>query len=192
MTCAPQASREDVLDAFAVEPDPGRETLERYLRSYPEYAVALVDLSRELSRSVCEDEGPLSKEDQLKIEAAWQQHVAAAPETVTDPLVGLSTAEQREIASKLQVPRQVISAFRERRVILDSVPRRFLSQLAAATNRTIDLLADALSAPSVPGLVRSYRADSKPSGGAPVTFEQLLIDAGLSNDERAKLMAEEE
>jgi hypothetical protein len=43
-------SREAVLDAFAVESEPDRSTLERYLRLYPEYAAELVDLSRELSR----------------------------------------------------------------------------------------------------------------------------------------------
>lgn len=37
----PNASkpREDVLNAFAVEPDPSADTLDRYVREYPEYAV---------------------------------------------------------------------------------------------------------------------------------------------------------
>ena len=41
-------SREDVLYAFAVEPTSGRETLERYLRDYPEYTTELIDLSYDL------------------------------------------------------------------------------------------------------------------------------------------------
>ena len=49
---ATRPSRESVLDAFAVESEPGRSTLERYLRLYPEYAGELIDLSRELSREV--------------------------------------------------------------------------------------------------------------------------------------------
>ena len=48
-------SREDVLDAFAVEPNHERNTLERYLRDYPQYAAELVDLSRELSRVIFEN-----------------------------------------------------------------------------------------------------------------------------------------
>ena len=42
-------NREDVLDALAMEQECDRETLERYLRDYPEFAVELIDLSRELS-----------------------------------------------------------------------------------------------------------------------------------------------
>jgi hypothetical protein len=45
-------SRESVLDAFAIESEPGRSTLERYLRLYPEYAGELIDLSRAQSRSL--------------------------------------------------------------------------------------------------------------------------------------------
>jgi hypothetical protein len=68
----PQALREDVLYAFAVEPIQGRDTLQRYLRDYPQYAAELVDLSYELSREVRENEGPLSDEDAVLIEKSWQ------------------------------------------------------------------------------------------------------------------------
>jgi len=43
-------SLESVLDAFAVESEPDRLTLERYLRLFPEYANELIELSCELSR----------------------------------------------------------------------------------------------------------------------------------------------
>lgn len=39
---------DDILFAFSVEPQHDRQTLENYLRRYPELAVELIDLSHEL------------------------------------------------------------------------------------------------------------------------------------------------
>lgn len=66
------SDREDVLNAFAVEGAPGRATLERYLRLYPEHAIDLIDLARELSHDDRDDDkAPLSAEDAALIDAAW-------------------------------------------------------------------------------------------------------------------------
>lgn len=185
-------SREDVLDSFAVESDTGRDTLERYLRDYPEYAAELIDLSRELSRVLVEDEEPLSAEDQALIKVAWQQHMEAAPKVISDPLTALSAAELREVAQSLDVPRQIVTAFRERRVVVASVPRRFLARFAATVNSTADMFTSALALHPKSGPVRSYKSDSKPVADAPVTFEQLLIDAGVPEEKRAQLMADDD
>ena len=83
-------SRESVLDAFAAESEPGRSTLERYLRLYPEYAGELIDLSRELSREACDDAAPLSVADRALIDAAWSQHAAASPAATADPFAALT------------------------------------------------------------------------------------------------------
>ncbi len=192
MTPLSRPSREDVLDAFAVEPKPGRIILERYLRDYPEYAAELIDLSRELSREPCEDVEQLSAEDQALITRAWRRHVEAAPKAPADPLASLSVDEQRQLAACLDVPRQVVTAFRERRVIVDSVPRRFLAQLAAAVSSTIDLVIGALAPQPLSPLARSYKSDEKPTADKPVTFEQLLIEAGVPDEKRALLMADDD
>ena len=56
---------EDVLDAFAAEPSHDTATFARYLKDYPQFTDALIDLSRELSREIAQDE-PVSKR-----EIAW-------------------------------------------------------------------------------------------------------------------------
>ena len=185
-----QPSKHDVLDAFAVEPDPGRETLERYLRTYPQYASELVDLSRELAFQYPPDETPLSAEDQAKIDAAWLRHAAAAPAAIADPFAALSVQELRDVAKRLDVPRQVLTAFRNRRVQLFTVPRRFLTRLAEATNSSLDQVVDALSSPHSSEFPRSYKADRKPTASEAVSFEQVLIDAGVPEEKRAQLMSE--
>jgi hypothetical protein len=182
-------SRGSVLDAFAVENEPGRSTLERYLRLYPEYAGELVDLSRELSREVCGDTAPLSAADQALIDAAWSQHATTMPATTADPFAALTVDDWRAVAQRLDVPRQVVTALRERRVSLVSIPRRFLQRLAKAMRSSVAQL-ELSWGPVQLAAARSYKADGKPIVGEQVTFEQVLIDAGVSAEKRAELLAE--
>jgi hypothetical protein len=185
-----QPSREDVLYAFAVGSNSGRD-LEQYLRDYPQYAAELIDLSHELSRDVCEDEMPLSDKDLALIDKAWLQHVAAGPKEIVDPFATLSVAEQRELAQRLDVPRQVIMAFREHRVEPTSVPAPFLERLAAALNSTVEILKNTFALPPEPDLARSYKADGRPNAHAQVGFEQILVEADVPSDKRTILMANE-
>jgi hypothetical protein len=182
-------SRESVLDAFAVESEPGRSTLERYLGLYPEYAGALIDLSRELSRQACDDTAPLSAADQALIDAVWSRHATAIPAATADPFAALTVEDWRAVARGLDVPRQVVTALRERRVLLLSIPRRFLQRFAEATRSTLAQL-EASWGPGQLAGARSYKADGKPTAGEQVTFEQVLIDAGVPADRRALLLAE--
>ena len=185
----PRAPLEDVLDAYAVEKDLGRRTLERYLKEYPEYSGELIDLSRELSRFVDESHKPLTPEDTAQIDRGWTQLVAVAPKPV-DLFAPLSVVELREIAKQLAVPRQILAAFREGKVVIESVPRRFLERFAAALSTTVEPLVKSLAIQVGPTLARSYKADAKPEIESRVTFEQLLVEAGVPAEKRAILMAE--
>lgn len=184
------AALDDVLDAFAVEPTPGRDTLERYLRRYPQFANELIDLSRELHRELPTETGPETPEDHARIEAAWRRHREGTLQALSDPFSALSTDELRALANTLDVPRQVITAFRDRKVILSSVPRRFLARLAAGLNRSLDALLPALPTTSALAGARSHKSEVKPSDSEPVTFERVLIDAGVPQEKRARLLVE--
>lgn len=182
-------SREYVLDAFAVESEPNRSTLERYLRLYPEYAGELIDLSRELSREVCDNAAPLSAADQALINAAWLQHAKALPTAVVDPFVALTIDDWRAVARHLEVPRQVVTALRERRVALLSVPRSFLAKLAEAMSSSVAQLEASWGETPLVG-ARSFKAEGRPTIGGQVTLEQVLIDASVPAEKRARLLAE--
>lgn len=184
-------SREAVLDAFAVESAPDRSTLERYLRLYPEYAAELVDLSRELSRELDDDDALLSAADQALIDAAWSRHASAMPVATPDPFATLTADDWRAVARQLDVPRQVITALRERRVSLLSIPQRFLKNLAEALRCSLTQLQMSWGSASLTA-ARSYKADGKPNTGEQVTFEKVLIDAGVSDERRAELLREAE
>jgi len=181
-------SLEDVLNAYAVEPDHGPETLERYIQDYPDYATDLRDLSQELLQPIVEMTGPLPPEDRALIDSAWKRHLAAAPAVCVDPFAELTVSALREIANMLGVGRSILMAFRDRKVIFASVPQPFLAQLASAVNTPVDALAKFLQLPPVQQPAFSHKADEKPKETAPVTFEQLLIQAGVPEDKRAQLL----
>jgi hypothetical protein len=188
-------SKEDVLYAFAMEATSGRETLEQYLRDYPRYAAELIDLSYELSCEVDENEMPLSAEDQALIDSAWERHAEALPNEIVDPLMSMSVAQQKELAQILDIPRQVILAFRERRVDLTSVPIRFLDSFASMANSTVEIMFSSGTklSPNA-SLSNSYKADDRPTTQTSITsitFEQLLIEANVSPEKLALLMQDE-
>lgn len=80
-------------------------------------------------------------------------------------------------------------AFRDRKVIFESVPEPFLTQLASAVNTPVDALAKFLKLPPVQQPTFSYKADEKPLETEPVSFEQLLIQAGVPEEKRAQLLS---
>jgi len=75
-----EKSAEDVLFAFSVEPRHDRQTLERYLKSYPQFADDLLDLSHELRISASLGPVDVFAEDEAGFQAAWQQYAAVAPQ----------------------------------------------------------------------------------------------------------------
>jgi hypothetical protein len=181
---------EDVLNAFAVEPNHDHHTLEWYLKEYPQYGVELAVLSHELSRAV-EKPAPLSAEDRAAIDAAWLKHAGALSVSPVDLFASFSVPQLRDLAEYLGVPRQIITAFREHKVIVSSIPMQFLARLASAMKKNVEEVSAALAFSQDAGSVRSHKADEKPKSVAPATFEKLLIDAGVPADKRAKLMAGE-
>jgi hypothetical protein len=182
------SSLDSVLDAFAAESDTGRHTLERYLRMYPEFAGELVDLSREIQRDVSGDSAPLTASERNLIDIAWSRYVAAAQQAAVSPVAPLTPKDWRAVAHGLDVPRQVVTALRERRVSLVSIPRGFLRRFAAAIGTSVVQLETSWGAGDL-AAARSYKSDTKPAAHEQVTFEQVLIDAGVSAEKRARMLA---
>ena len=184
---APQL--DDILDAFAMEETHAKATLDRYLTAYPQFAGDLIDLSRELLRAEVPADAELAPGDAAKIDAAWARHAAARPQLAVDPFAALSPTRSREVATELGVPRQVIAAFRERRIEPASVPGAFLRRLAGALAASVDEFVAWMAPPPANALARSYRADGQPNAPAQVSFERILIDAGVSETDRASLLS---
>ena len=79
----------------------------------------------------------LSAADQALIDAAWSQHAAALPAAAADLFAAMTVDDWRAVARRLDVPRQVVTALRERRISLVSIPRRFLQRFAEASSSSV-------------------------------------------------------
>lgn len=182
---------DDVLEAFALDSVAGKPNLEKYLRNYPEYAEAILDFATELSREDVVRKEPLSERENALIEKSWKKHVKAAPKPVADPFAGVSPAELGRVAKFLEIPKQVLTAFRDRTIEGASIPERFAKRLAAEVQCDVQSLRAYLLAPPVLSLARSRKSDIKPKVADRKTFEQILTDAGLAPADRKRLMADD-
>jgi hypothetical protein len=186
-----EPSLEDVLESFAIDSaqDPG--SLARYLGDYPQFSVALIDLAHDLLREPFDEaDVELDSEAKALIEAGWTQLQRDQAPVATQSLFAAKTPQQMgEVATQLSVPRQVILAIRDGFVIIESIPRRFLRRLADALAGTVDQLRSGIGGQHLARA--SYKADGRIESGEPVSFEQILIEAGVPEDLRAELLADD-
>lgn len=180
---------DDILDAFALEAESDETALARYVERHPEHAAALISLYRELVRPIDDDDNPPSPDEVALTDASWARLRDAVSEPVVDPFADRSPTQLREVARTLSVPRQVVTAFRERRVILKTVPRRFIERLAAALGAGTEALLSTLATPPGVAVGRSYKADTQPTVTEQVSFEQILIDADIEPARISDLLA---
>lgn len=183
-------SREDVLNAFAMEPELGHKTLEDYLREFPEYSSDLVDLSAELSKPDLKSEVPLSEAERKQISSQLARFRKGKSNATSDPFAPLSLSQLRHVAKSLNIPRQILTAFRERLVLVSSIPRPFLQRLATSLESNVEEIVSYLEQPPSPIAAKSHKALEKPEVRENIEFEQLLVEAGVADELRAEFLAE--
>ncbi len=188
---SPRPSCDDVIAAFAMEGDVGVDTLARYLREYPEHAEELLDMSRELARIQPLSETELSPGESAIAEIAWHRHRTALPVEGADPFAVLTTPDLRRVANAVGLPRQVLTALRERRVIPASVTSRFLSDLAVAMGSSLEALRGWIETAAPAPTARAYMSEDKPQVRDKVSFERILVDAGVPPEKRGALLADD-
>jgi hypothetical protein len=105
-------------------------------------------------------------------------------------LSDLSVPRQREVAARLGIKRSVFAGLAEHRAIVASIPKRFLQRLANEIGASVQAVTDALSAPLVAPTAAKYKSDVAPKAPVQVPFEQLLREAGMSQEQVAELMRE--
>ena len=185
-----QLSMEEVLEAFSLEADTGPDTLQRYLREYPQFSDELLDLSNEIFQFSLVEEGELLDTDRARMESVLAQFRSVASRAAQAALERLAPEKQRELAQALGVPRQVILAFVQRSVIVGTVPGRFLARMSENLRTSVRDITAYLSQPPLQSL-RYAKADDKPQEAGQVSFEQLLRDAGVSEEQTAELLRDE-
>ncbi|WP_152623753.1 hypothetical protein [Pseudomonas sp. PI1] len=180
-------SRAEVLRAFAVEQTPGKDTLARYLTAYPQYANDLVDLSRELNSPSLDRE--LSAEEVRAVDAATARFRAAGGLPIVQALKPQAFVSA---AASMQLPLQSMIALRERRVELSSIPARFLQRLALELGTSLEQLSDYLGQAAMASAARQNKSSMKPGPATKVSFEKVLLDAGVPTERVQSLLEQGE
>lgn len=185
---SPNTRREDVLNAFAMDFEPGTGILERYLSQYPEYSLQLVDLSRELSREF-DDDRPLSAEDIAAVNAGMRR-LQERPATL-QALQAAPAKTFTDAAKTLGFPMQAGLALRERRIEASTIPSRVLEKLAQALQAPVAVLHSYLALPPQASQLRASKSSTKPVAAEKVSLERILREAGSDEEALSKLLNNE-
>lgn len=183
---------EAVLDIFQSEEVHDGDVLARYIQAYPQFTLELIDFSRLIATPDIEDETPLSGIEQSRVDAAWIEYksIKAAEPDIDDPLARLTGDRGKALATKLGVPRQVVTCIRERKIAVSSMPDHILRSIADTVEVLPAHVIAAMQQPPAMAGGRSYKSSAKPSSGEQVTFEQVLIEAGVSAADRVRILAD--
>lgn len=177
---------EEVLLAFSVEEDHGSETLKRYLEAHAEFAEELIDLSIELTAPQSSADHALTPRDEELVKTAYERNAVARQVEQAFSLFELPIAMQRQLAEALGVPRQVVTSLREAKVLVETIPKHIIQRIAAVVGQAVEVVTQQLSMGGT--LARSNKADGKPQVANSATFEQVLIEAGVSEEKRNELL----
>ncbi len=187
------ADEESVLMAFSMEPSHGRETLERYIREYPQHATALIDCSIDLHPELPAEDVPATMVPDSAVDRAWQRFEQAVQQQpaaeVANPFVKLNTSGFKTLARSLDVSNLFLMRVRDRAISAATIPARFVEKLASELGATAQTLRAYLQGP--PGMVsgHAFRSRVKPSVGEQITFDQAIATSQLTPEQQATLKA---
>ncbi|MFA6270557.1 MAG: hypothetical protein WC657_05130 [Candidatus Paceibacterota bacterium] len=185
-------SEEEVLLAFSVEPTHDRETLEQYLKEYPEHAKALVTCSIELMVDATRsDEVAVTSE--RAVDRAWQrfQTVVSQPDDVlvTNPFAKLNPTAFRSLAKKLDITNLLLIRLRDRAIIATTIPRRFVQGLATELGATAEAVMAYLQSPPAMVSGHSFRSAVKPAVTEQISFAKAIEISQLTTAQLGALKA---
>lgn len=187
---------EMVLYAFSVESSHDRATLERYLSKYPNLTQELIGLAFELRLADSQSTAQPELASDTKAQQAWEEFTSSAPAKATSPansgtLMSKFRGEEFvALADRLKFPRSILIAFRDRQIEPDSIPERIIARFAEATKSTVLAVRDYLSSPPLIIQTAQFKADNKPAQQGRVTFEQLVENTPMSDEERKVLLGD--
>ncbi len=185
--------KENVLYAFAVEPEHDQKTLERYLQLHPEFSEELIDLSFELRMNATVDNSKSAALTDSKAKEAWQEFVACVPDTPrvlrsSNPFAQFRGEAFADLANALKMPRSILTSLRDRLPEPSSIPDRTIKRLAESMAASIESVKDYLLQP--PGIVSTaqFKADKKPSQQGRVSFRELVDGTEMTDDQRETIL----
>lgn len=168
--------QDNILDDFAMESSLGPETLRSYVKKYPTLALELTDLYHEL---LMVDLSAAADGMQLNTKSV----VESSPQSAASVASTLSGVNLRKLAQKLELPRDYIAGFRDRKIRLGSIPGALLINLARSASVNVHQLIKHLQDIAGPTPQMAHKADGKPQGSGTVEYDDFVKGLGLNESE---------
>ena len=171
---------ENILSDFAMESDLTPGVLRAYIQQYPSLAVELTDLFHDLTLVDLSTTMESISLDTQSTDKLLVEGVAAISSA-------LSGTGLRDLARRLELPRDFVAGFRDVKIRLGSVPASILINLA----RTIDVkthyfIAYLQRQRESAGAV-AFKADDKPQVLPVLEYDEFIESLRLNDDEIAAL-----
>lgn len=178
--------REDVLYAFAVEPNRNRETLERYLKDYPQFSDELIDLSAELRLQESCPAASVKPVADPTCESAWATFtsVAANASALINPFADFRGQAFVALCNSLRLPRSIVVALRDRLVEPASIPASLVKAISDLSNASTGAVQRYFAQPPTTLATMEFKANQKPVEIERTTFEKLLESTDLTENQR--------
>lgn len=185
-----QSSSEEILSRFALTCRREPEALGRFCLDHPELSSQLIALAHEIA---LQD----ARAGDESIDAATEQWIATASAALAqpsrDPFVGLSGQAYQSLRQALGVPSVVLNALRDRLVAGGTVPMGFLERLANGLGAEMVEVAAYLAGPPKLARSQSHKSLAAPQAASTkISFAEVLDEAGLSREQAAALLADDD
>ena len=167
--------RENILSDFAMELVLTPSLLRAYIQRYPDLALELTDLFHELTMvDLANAVGSTLGEEELEDKKLGEgvHRVRAA----------LSGQGLRDLARRLELPRDFVSGFRDARVRLGSVPSSVLFNLARAIDVKTQYFIVYLQGQSGATGALAFKANAKPQGPSVLEYDEFIESLDLDDN----------
>ncbi len=189
---------------------PDAELVEDVVRRFPEHAETVTAFAIELALDALRGDAAaeaaeenidpaavspavsraLSRfQNKLHAVASGKQTDDEAPAAVDNPLAGLSRAEFRNLAVRLDVNSVFLAKVRDRQIEPDSMPDGFKSYMASEMKVPLGAFLAHVSAPAGQVTRQFYKADDKPDASHRQSFEAAVRSSGLTDVQQTRLLA---
>lgn len=108
----------------------------------------------------------------------------------TDFISSLTLSTKKDIVKKLGIRHAVLEAIAEKRAIFESIPKRFIRELSDVIGVEPEDMMQSLKGP-IRLVSASHKSDEAPTMPSQISFEKLLKDAAMSEEEIRNVMREE-
>lgn len=208
-------SLRDAMYAMSLaKPIPDVETVEEFVRRFPEHAEALTDFAIELAMDALahgtdddEVEMPVNMEVEdpsvSRVMSNFQNRLfdkaqkraselPARAETVpvVNPFATLDRNRFRALTSRLEINSAFLSKLRDRAIEPATIPRGYCQHIAEEMDERLEVITSHLYAlPEAVHARQFYKADAKPILGVRQSFEDAVQSSGLTEEQRRRLLS---